>query len=130
MHEWTCLLLLASLHLCPNSFAKSTAVAAEATHPTMGQWLSTAASGTKAASQPRKRYKGLRKYRCWTATGEKRDGQASAGGCRQRQPRRSVGRRMLQYSTCYSEPDCRPAGEGGVEIVASWGRFKRVARPG
>lgn len=39
----------------------------------MGQWMSTAAtaaSGTKAASSPRKRYKGLRKYRCYTATGE------------------------------------------------------------
>ncbi|PRW50800.1 Hypersensitive-induced response [Chlorella sorokiniana] len=58
----------------------------------MGARLSTAAtaaSGTKAASSPRKRYRGLRKYRCYTATGE-----------------------------------------GGVEIIANWGRFKRIARPG
>lgn len=51
----------------------------------MGQWMSTtatAASGTKAASQPRKRYKGLRKYRCYTATGEgEADVIASACGC-------------------------------------------------
>lgn len=39
----------------------------------MGLRLSTptsAASGTKAASQPRKKYSGLRRQRCFTAVGE------------------------------------------------------------